>query len=124
MPYFPPPGIGPTGPTGPTGPAGPTGPTGPAGTLTQGTATLNFGGVPGSIIASVAVTGQAGILSGSFITAEIRADDSTADNTAMVHQVAPIKISCGNIVPGTGFTIYAMSSWNITNTIKVRWAWE
>jgi hypothetical protein len=123
MPLYPQPGIGPTGPTGPTGPAGATGPAGPTGTPTNGIAELNFGAAPGSQFTSVVVTGQAGILSTSAINVYIMADDSTADNTAMVHQIAPITVSPGTIVPGTGFTIFARCDWNISNTVQVRWSW-
>ena len=77
--------------------------------MPQGTAIVDFGAFPGSSDASVAVTGQTGILSSSLVEAWIRPVDS-ADNLADEHLVETIRIVAGNIVPGTGFTIYAFNS--------------
>lgn len=88
-----------------------------------GTATLDFGPAPGSQFASVVVTGQSGIDSDSNIEAYLMASDSTTDNSAFIHQVVPMVLRCGNIVAGTGFTIYARSDWNISNTMLCRWVW-
>jgi|ERR1700677_5001026 hypothetical protein len=108
---------------GPAGPTGATGPTGPAGAdTTCGIATLNFGVAPGNTFASVVVTGQTQILSTSTIIACVMAD-STVDNNEMIHQLAPMQLVAGAIVPGTGFTIYASSGWSISNTFQVRWSW-
>lgn len=71
----------------------------------QGTATLNFGAFPGSTDAVVTVTGQAGIASGSLVEAWIL-PATTADHSADEHWVDPPDIFAGNIVAGTGFTIY------------------
>ena len=76
-----------------------------------GTATLNFGAFPGSHSASVAVTGQTGIVSGSLVEAWIR-PVATADHTADEHIVAPFGIFgviAADIVAGTGFTIHGVS---------------
>lgn len=86
-----------------------------------GTATLNFG--TGSNIASVAVTGQSGIGSGSNVEAWLMTD-STSDNNAFQHQVVDMRLRCGNIVPGTGFTIFALSPWTLFQTWQVRWVWS
>ena len=32
-------------------------------------------------------------------------------------------LTCGNIVPGVGFTIYAETEYRLTSTFQVRWAW-
>jgi hypothetical protein len=74
-----------------------------------GTTTVNFGAFPGSSDTSVAVTGQATIASGSFVEAWIT-PTATADHTADEHWVEPIKVVAGNVVAGTGFTIYAMNT--------------
>ena len=108
--------------TGPQGPTGPTGPTGPVATPNQGTATLNFGAAPGGQFATVVVTGQTGIVSGSLPKALMMAD-TTADNTSYTHSFVPFNLVCGNIVVGVGFTIYAYSPWNVSNTFTVRWNW-
>ena len=89
---------------------------------TKGTATLNFGAAPGGQAASVAVTGQTAILSGSNAEAFLMTD-STVDNSAYHHRIVPMRLRCGNIVAGTGFTIYALSDWTLFNTYQVRWVW-
>ena len=74
----------------------------------QGTATLNFGAFPGDTDTSVTVTGQVGIDATSLVEAWIR-PGATADHTADEHIVdAPIVVA-GNIVAGTGFTIYGVA---------------
>lgn len=78
-----------------------------------GTATLDFGGFPGASDASVVVTGQAGIVSGSVVEAWLRLE-STADHSADEHWVETIELSAGNIVPGTGFTIYGKNTNQLT----------
>jgi len=90
--------------------------------MATGTATLDFTS-SGSQLAQVNVTGQAGILSGSNIEAFLQANDSTADNTAFAHQVVPLRVRCGNVVAGTGFTIYGVSDWSLFKTYLVRWVW-
>lgn len=76
----------------------------------QGNTTVDFGSFPGKHDASVAVTGQAGILSGSLVEAWIR-PVATADHSADEHLVESIRVLAGNIVAGTGFTIYAFNNW-------------
>lgn len=70
-----------------------------------GTADLDFGVFPGAIDATVAVTGQTGIVSGSLVEAWIRPVD-TADHSADEHLIERLRVIAGNIVAGTGFTIY------------------
>lgn len=69
-----------------------------------GTATLNFGAFPGASDASVAVTGQTGIVAGSLVEAWLR-PEATADHTADEHMLETIKVFACEIVAGTGFTI-------------------
>ena len=76
---------------------------------TQGTATLDFGAFPGGSDASVAVTGQATIVAGSFVEAWIT-PALTTDHTADEHLVETLKVMAGNIVAGTGFTIYGVNT--------------
>lgn len=105
----------------------------------QGTANIDFGVFPGKSDASVAVTGQTGILSGSLVEAWL-IPIATADHTADEHLVEEIKIVAGNIVAGTGFTIYGLcmnavqvkdnpTSRNVTSPRlyglwKVAWVWN
>ena len=123
-----PPGpAGATGATGPAGPAmvvtpddpeepffipGPQGPQGQAGTGgagNTGTATIDFGAFPGASDASVTVTGQTTIGAGSVVQAWIFPAD-TADHTADEHWIETIKVVAGNVVAGTGFTIYGINT--------------
>ena len=71
----------------------------------QGTATLNFGAFPGSQEAKVVITGQTGILAGSLASAWVL-PATTADHSIDEHLVDPIRVTVGNVVAGTGFTIY------------------
>lgn len=74
-----------------------------------GTTTLNFGAFPGASDASVAVTGQASIASGSLVEAWLR-PEATADHTADEHMVETLRVVAGAIVAGTGFTIYGFNT--------------
>ena len=73
--------------------------------MATGTATLDFGALPGKQDTSVAVTGQATIASDSKVGAWI-IPTATADHLADEHLVEGLRIYAGNIVAGTGFTIY------------------
>lgn len=75
----------------------------------QGTATLDFGAFPGASDASVAVTGQAGIVAGSLVEAWIR-PVATADHTDTEHMVETLKVFAAAIVAATGFTIYGFNT--------------
>jgi hypothetical protein len=70
-------------------------------------AILDFGAFPGATDCSLAITGQASILSGSDVEAWL-VPVATADHSADEHLVEHLRILAGNIVAGTGFTIYAL----------------
>lgn len=99
---------------------------------TTGTATLDFGAFPGASDASIAVTGQAGILSGSYVECWIR-PVASADHTADEHLIETIKVVAGNISAGVGFTIYGVNTNTLTDseggstrlygTWTVAWVW-
>lgn len=96
-----------------------------AGGAIYGTAIVDFGGWPGNSIAPIVVTGQAGILAGSNVQAFVMADDTTADHTANDHRYAALLLglSCGAVVPGTGFTIFATCADLMQGTFNIRWQW-
>ena len=91
-------------------------------TSNSGTAVLDFGTVPGTNVVTATVTGQTSIALGSSIEAFIMAE-ATAEHNAYEHSVVPIKVSCGNIVAGTGFDIIAVTEYRLTGTFNVRWIW-
>lgn len=84
----------------------------------QGTTTINFGAFPGSSDTSVVITGQAGIVAGSLVEAWVRLV-ATADHSADEHMVETIKIFAGNIVAGTGFTIYGLNSSQLNEPLEI-----
>lgn len=90
----------------------------------QGTATLNFGAFPGSVDASVAVTGQPGILSGSLVEAWVL-PASTADHSVAEHYIDPPLVLAAEIVAGTGFTIRGFSRNNVPHygAWNIAWVW-
>jgi hypothetical protein len=91
---------------------------------TDGTATIDFGATPGGNAASVVVTGQAAIVSGSFVEAWIAADTS-ADHNAEEHALVAsyLGLACGAIAAGTGFTVFGRCDLQITGQWSVRWCW-
>ena len=92
-------------------------------TANVGEATIDFGSAPGTNVVSVAVTGQTTITTDATIYA-FMASDSTASHNEIEHQFVPIKLTCGNIVAGTGFTIYAVTDLRLSGTFNVRWTWS
>lgn len=81
---------------------------GGGGSGNAGSAVLDFGVFPGSSDANIVVTGQASIVAGSILEAWIRPVNSS-DHTADEHMIETIKIYAGNIIAGTGFTIYGFN---------------
>lgn len=96
-------------------------PTGSTVAMTYGTADLNFGAAPGTNVITLTVTGQTGIVSGSNVRAWIMAEASASHN-AYEHMLVPLRLTCGNIVAGTGFDIVAVSDMRLTGIFKCRWA--
>lgn len=83
-----------------------------------GTATLDFGALPGVSDTSVVVTGQSGILAGSLVEAWIFPAD-TADHTSTEHMVETFQVFAADIVPGTGFTIYGFNTSQLSEGLAV-----
>lgn len=85
---------------------------------------LDFGTV-GSNHATQVVTGQSGITATSVADAWIMGDASTTKTqNDHLYAALAIKVKCGNIVPGVGFTIYATSPYKLTGRYKIRWVWR
>ena len=85
--------------------------------MATGTAILNFGAFPGNSDTSVAITGQASILSGSFVEAWL-VPTATADHTADEHLLESIKVIAGNVIAATGFTIYGINTGQINEPLQ------
>lgn len=100
----------------------------------QGTATLNFGAFAAGAStfahpnteASIAVTGQAAILAGSLIEAWLSAPAAaSADHSVDEHRVENIQVRAGDIIAGTGFTIYGECLVGGTyGNFTVNWVWN
>ena len=75
----------------------------------QGVTTVTFGAFPGTTDCTTVITGQTGIGAGSAVEAWIICT-ATSDHSADEHWVDPPEVTAGNIVAGTGFTIYAMGN--------------
>lgn len=94
---------------------------------TTGVATLNFGsgsGASDNPNTSIAVTGQTLIAAGSLIDAWIRLEATTQHT---VDEILYENIQCyiGDIVPGTGFTIYGVVPEGSTyGDFNVNWSWS
>lgn len=77
--------------------------------MPMGTATLDFGAFPGASDASVAVTGQTAITAGALVEAWLF-PATTADHSPDEHLVETIRVMAGDVVAGTGFTIYGVNT--------------
>lgn len=90
-----------------------------------GTATIDFGGFPGSNEASIAVIGQTAISGTSKAEAWVMGDDTSSNHTANDHKyfLNFANLSCGTPVAATGFTIYARSLEKLTGEWTVRYVW-
>lgn len=73
-----------------------------------GTALIDFGSYPGGSDASLVITGQGAIISGSLVEAWILPANTT-DHTADEHVVDPPRCIAGNVIAATGFTIYLVN---------------
>lgn len=90
----------------------------------HGVVEIDFGPI-GSNAASTVVTGAAGIALGASCMAAFSADGATFDHTANDHRYASalVGLTCGQIDPGVGFTIFANSSQKMTGKFSLLWIW-
>jgi hypothetical protein len=93
-----------------------------AGGANVGTGVIDFGS--GRTDAKLVVTGQAGILSTSSVTADVLCQ-ATAAHSDDEHWVDGPLVSAGSIVPGTGFTVYARTnSTPLYGKYSITWSWS
>lgn len=91
-------------------------------TIATGNVLVDFGSAPGTNIVTTTITGQTAIVSTSKVKAVVMLD-STSTHNSYEHMIAPIKLTCGNIVNGVGFDIYAVTDWRLTGTFNITWEW-
>jgi len=99
-----------------------TGGGGGGGSVNSGSVAIDFGSTPGTNFVSVDVTGQTAITGTSKVKA-YKAVQATATHNEYEHIVVPLDISVGNIVAGTGFTIYVVTDWRLDGTFNLNWEW-
>jgi hypothetical protein len=92
--------------------------------MPTGTATLNFGSGVGVNQASVAVTGQAGITTGSHVEAWLSPTPSATHNVDELKVLALfLGVFAHTLVGGVGFTITATTELSLTGEVNVCWVW-
>ncbi len=88
----------------------------------SGTTSVNFGSK--STDTTATVTGQTSILSGSLVDVRLY-PSATASNTADNHWVEDLEVYAGNVVAGTGFTVYAKCRTGFAHgSYNISWKWE
>lgn len=94
--------------------------------MATGTTTIDFGAFPGSVDTSKVISGQTGIVANSSVEAWIF-PSATADHSLAEHYVDPPRVTAGEIVAGTSFTIRGFSRSEGTALVygqwTVFWAW-
>ena len=88
--------------------------------LGSGTSIIDFGS-GGASHATLAVTGQAAILSGSLVYCWIK-PEATADHSADEHLVETIKVFASNVTAGVGFTLHALNTSDAVEPDIPSWA--
>lgn len=89
----------------------------------RGQTIVDFG-VGGASNVSVNVTGQAGIQASSVVLVQV-AIAASADHTADEHTVERLRVMAGNVVAGTGFTIYARTeNASLFGKYNIQWMWS
>lgn len=91
---------------------------GGSGTGATGSTTVDFGAFPGKSDTSVAITGQTSITGTSIVNAWLY-PKATSDHSVDEHIVETIKVFAGNIVAGTGFTIYAVNTSQVNEPLEL-----
>src|ERR1039457_4980722 len=86
-----------------------------------GSAIIDFGA--GATQVSTVVTTEASISSTSFVDAFVMYGDTTGSHTVADHLSLNVRLLCGTVIAGTGFTIWAQANATQTGQYKVRWVW-
>ena len=91
-----------------------------ASNIINGSSTIDFGNTPGTNIVVITITGQTQIKTTSKVKAYLVGQASTTHN-AYEHLIVPINITCGNIVAGSQFDIYASSPVRLDGAFNICW---
>lgn len=93
--------------------------------MPTGTVNIDFGSTP-STEATVSVTGQTSILTTSFVEAFLMVGNTaTNDTNSHLFGGVSFKLICGDVVAGTGFTIYCTClSGMATGEFQIKWVWS
>ncbi len=92
---------------------------GGGGSNMKGSAVIDFGATPGGNKATVTVS-DANILT-TLKVIVFMSSEATADHNTVEHEMAPIKLTAGNIVNGVSFDIIAVSDWILRGTFNVNY---
>lgn len=96
---------------------------GGGGSLSNGSATLNFGAAPGGVVARVSVAAP-GIVAGNLALAALMYEAS-ADHTAEEHALVASLVSLTAYASAPDvLTVEARSFVRLTGRLAVRWAWS
>jgi hypothetical protein len=99
-------------------------PAGSSSSVYSGTATIDFGSLPGSNEASIVVGSQTGIAANTLITLRVDSSDTTTDHTGNDHTYFALLAALStSISVNTSFTIKARSLEKLTGTWKIKWSW-
>ena len=94
--------------------------------MPTGTTTVDFGsGAPqaNDTLKTVAITGQGAIVAGSLVEGWVRVAASS-DHNIDEHSIENLTVTAGNIVAGTGFTLYITCTEGKTYGVwNLNWAW-
>lgn len=89
-----------------------------------GQTTIDFGAFPGTLDASVTITGQGAIVSGSLVEAWVY-PIATADHSVAEHYTDPPRIMAGEITAAAGFVIrgFSLDQRPRYGLYTINWAW-
>lgn len=96
-----------------------------SGGLQSGVVELDFGTGFGSSESTVSVTGLTSITASSSVILQVCSDDSTTTHTPNDHKYLPLICNFSySIQPSIGFTINAVSQYNLNGSFKIRYSWS
>jgi hypothetical protein len=91
----------------------------------SGVITIDFGAFPGNQDVSVAVTGQTTIAATDLPRAYFKPDGVVGTHSANDHKYVQLfaTLSVSTPTAGVGFTVHAVSQYQLQGQFQVQWAW-